>query len=252
VAKDAGRTKPRKATVVRVNPFTGEIERVPTKGRTYLPHAISSKHTTNRPKIGASKATRPRPRMRPGKYAALRFTYRRRSGLRVGEVQLRLDQIIDLLVVAGDDLVSEPRDEASIEEQIERARQRVRTQTRVVRLHYNPVLELTIAAGVAAASAIIALYKRYSDARVEAAKADIAGAKARAAIAESDTAIAKERFNQEVIASMLDELQQRRLHNALDPLPDPALAELINNAAGALILPQKVEAVDKNQEAIEM
>lgn len=44
-------------------------------------------------------------------------------------------------------------------------------QTPVIWIRYNPVLEISIAAGIATATAIIALWKRHSLARVEASGA---------------------------------------------------------------------------------
>jgi hypothetical protein len=168
------------------------------------------------------------------------------------EVQQRLDHIVDLLVLTGDELMSEPHYQASIEVQIERARERVRLATPVARLHYNPVIEISIAVSIATAGAIIALWKKYSSARIKASEADIAEADVRVAIAKADTAVAREKLDQDLIDVLRDELQARRLQHQLDPIPDPALNPLLQNAAEALILPKKIEGVDKNNTAIEM
>lgn len=82
---------------------------------------------------------------------------------------------------------------------IDYARERVREQTPVIWIRYNPVLEISIAAGIATATAIIALWKRHSLARVEASKADIPESEARVAIEMADTVIARQKLDQDLI-----------------------------------------------------
>jgi hypothetical protein len=192
-------------------------------------------------------------------YYALRFTYREQPAIALGEVQRRLDNITDLLVLAGDDLTHDRWDDIvtgdpwreRADKRVELARERMRTRTRVDRLHYNPVLEISIAASIATATAIIALWKKYSLARVEASKSDIAESDALVAKEKADTVIARERLNQELIAVLRNEVQERGL-DPLKTIADRPLNELLQNAVEAVILPKQIEGVDKNRNAIEI
>jgi hypothetical protein len=192
---------------------------------------------------------------------ALRIRYAEREGLSVGELQEHLAGLAYLFAFEALTTRSKRRaevrqlyfprwykepSEIPTRELVFHVAGSVAYTSVIVYVHYNPVLEIVLIAG-AIGGGSVALWQKYSKARVKAAEADIKEAEADEARAKARTVEDREKLRQDIILDMRLELESQRLRKMQLDVDDPAMQQLLQTAAREILAIDSIEVIDTDR-----
>jgi hypothetical protein len=190
-------------------------------------------------------------------FERVRITYAEQPNLTLDDLRIRLDRLQDLMVLldeparVSDYLMIELFTLRRVEPPfaVETLKRLTAVRTVLERVHYNPVLEIVLAAS-AGATALLALWKKYSDARKSASEADIKGDEADVSHARSQATIQRELLNYEITQELRARWQQLVESNLVDQDTE-ALDRMLESAVREVLSIESAEGLAENKSKLE-